>query len=87
LNVGGETQVVLFLALLLAACGGSVTELHDAAVPLDGGSHDAIVFESCSSICLRPSDCAIAYPDGDICPPGFECATRFSCDSDGGGTD
>jgi hypothetical protein len=43
------------------------------------GNLDGPAFEECSSICLRPSDCAIAYPDGNICPQGFLCSLRFSC--------
>jgi hypothetical protein len=45
---------------------------------------DAFVYNECSTICLRPSDCAVAYSSGDICPPGFLCALRFSCTPDGG---
>ena len=64
-RVGEETRVVLFFAALLLGGCGSSTELSDAGVIVDGGSHDAITYESCTTICLRPADCAIAYPDGD----------------------
>jgi hypothetical protein len=46
---------------------------------------DAGVYESCTTLCLRPGDCEQAYPsDGEICPPGFRCAFRFQCTTDGG---
>ncbi len=47
----------------------------------DGG---VPVYEECTTVCLRPGDCALAYSSGDVCPPGFHCASRFSCTPDGG---
>jgi hypothetical protein len=43
---------------------------------------DAAVYQECSSVCVRPSDCAQAYNDDGICPPGFLCALRFNCNPD-----
>ena len=37
------------------------------------------IFQECTSVCVRPSDCAMAFNDDGICPPGFLCALRFSC--------
>ena len=59
-----------------AGCSRSVAPEADLGV---AGSNDGAVYQECSSICLRPRDCAIAYPDGNICPPGFLCALRFMC--------
>jgi hypothetical protein len=59
--------------LLLAAC--PTQSLPDGSAQLsDGGSTDAIAYEFCTSFCLRPSDCALAYPADDYCPSGFRCA-------------
>jgi hypothetical protein len=53
---------------------------------LSVGQHDndSSAYEECSTICLRPGDCLIAYNDDGICPPGFLCAFHFTCVSDGG---
>jgi hypothetical protein len=66
---------------LLAACHNSTS-----GPPLAGGQHDldGSVYESCETVCVRPSDCQIAYNDDGICPPGFRCAFRFQCTPDGG---
>jgi hypothetical protein len=64
--------------LLLSACAAQNLPDGSVMVP-DGGLPDAIVYESCTTVCLRPSDCAIAYPADDYCPAGFKCALRFSC--------
>jgi hypothetical protein len=48
---------------------------------------DASVFAECFTRCLRPSDCAVAFPDDNICPPGFRCARTFQCVGDGGAGD
>ncbi len=68
-----------WMVVLLTACGGGTAGLGDAAVSTDAGVRDAIAFEACSSICLRPGDCQIAYADDGFCPAGFRCATRFVC--------
>lgn len=42
---------------------------------------DLAVYQECASVCVRPSDCAVAYNDDGFCPPGFLCSLRFSCSS------
>jgi hypothetical protein len=68
-------------ALLLVAAGlvGCVSNAVATDLGAGGAGDLGPVYEECRSICLRPSDCAIAYPDGNICPPGFLCSLRFSC--------
>ena len=71
----------LLLVLLLAACsstGGGADA--SAQSPADGGQ----VFATCTALCYRPGDCEVAFPDGDVCPPGFLCSLHFSCVADGG---
>jgi hypothetical protein len=65
----------------LSACATEATGTTTVP-PNDAG---APVFEECTTICLRPSDCAIAYSSDDLCPAGFRCAFRFTCVVDGGG--
>jgi hypothetical protein len=68
--------IALALALLVGACERkSVSPTGGAGMP----DRDAAAFQECSSICRRPSDCAQAFPDDGICPPGFLCALRFTC--------
>ncbi|MCU1283435.1 MAG: hypothetical protein JWM53_6981 [bacterium] len=43
---------------------------------------DAAVYQECTSVCIRPGDCAQAFNDDGICPPGFLCALRFTCNPD-----
>jgi hypothetical protein len=43
---------------------------------------DAAIFSACETICLRPGDCATAFNDDGICPPGFLCARTFACARD-----
>jgi hypothetical protein len=70
----------LLFALLLVGCTATGNG-SDASAPVpDGGP----VFNSCTSLCYRPGSCEVAYPDGDICPPGFQCAWPFGCATDGG---
>jgi hypothetical protein len=67
--------------MLLVAGGGCQNRL--SPVPSGGPPNpDAHVFEACETICLRPADCAIAYNDDGICPPGYLCARTFSCSHD-----
>jgi hypothetical protein len=48
-----------------------------------GRNDDAAVFQPCDSVCVRPGDCAQAFNDDGICPPGFLCILRYSgCTSD-----
>lgn len=69
----------MLLALALAACNSAAGPTQDLSI---NGARDGSVFEECSTICLRPSDCAIAYPDGTTCPAGFRCALTFQCGHD-----
>ena len=66
---------------LLASAGAGACSTHTATqtVPPPQQSVDGAVYQECTSLCLRPSDCAQAFNDDGICPPGFLCATRFSC--------
>jgi hypothetical protein len=75
-------------AVALLLCGGALgsvagCHLSGGATPVVGGQpdRDASVYEECDSICIRPSDCAQAYNDDGICPPGFLCSLRFTCAS------
>ncbi|MDB4967679.1 MAG: hypothetical protein JWN44_3368 [Myxococcales bacterium] len=79
---GGAVALLLSL-LVSAALGAGCANRRTTALPGGGGyDRDAAVFQECSSICRRPGDCAEAFPDDGICPPGFLCALRFSCSSD-----
>jgi hypothetical protein len=50
--------------------------------PSPGGAPDlSIYYSECTTVCRRPGDCAIAYPDGKICPPGFICGRLSTCDA------
>jgi hypothetical protein len=77
---GGAFAVAL---LLLLSCGGLACHLRGSAPPTPGGNpdRDASVYMECDSVCIRPSDCAKAFNDDGICPPGFLCSLRFSCGS------
>ena len=76
--------VALRLALGLAAVLGAGCPTKPTTSLPGGGPYDrdAAVFQSCTSICRRPGDCAEAFADDGICPPGFLCALRFTCGSD-----
>lgn len=75
---GGAFAVALLSGGVVAGC-----HLSGGATPSVGGQpdRDASVYEECDSICIRPSDCAQAYNDDGICPPGFLCSRRFTCAS------
>jgi hypothetical protein len=70
--------------LALAACSPSTAKVSPGTTPRN---LDAAVFQECTTVCWRPSDCAVAYSSDDICPPGFLCGLRFRCIPDGGGAD
>jgi hypothetical protein len=72
------------LALVLAACETPTTKGSPGTT---SPNLDAAVFQECTTVCWRPSDCAVAYSSDDICPPGFLCGLRFRCIPDGGGGD
>ena len=73
------------LGALLAALGAA-SGCDERVVPNTGGTprdQDASVYQACESICVRPGDCAQAFNDEGICPPGFLCALRYgACTSD-----
>jgi hypothetical protein len=94
LRVGEETRgcflarAALALCLAFACACSTGAQVQDAGVLVDsGGASDAIAYHPCSSFCIRPSDCQVGFPDGEICPAGFLCATFFMCGSDGGAGD
>jgi hypothetical protein len=64
------------LLIVLAGCAS-----HNGTAPpiQQQTDRDASVYQSCTTICVRPGDCAIAYNDDEICPAGFRCARTFSC--------
>jgi hypothetical protein len=70
------------VALALAIAGACSSRVE----PIPGGprSDDAgAVYQACDSVCVRPGDCALAFNDEGICPPGFLCALRYgACTSD-----
>jgi hypothetical protein len=72
----------LALALTMSAGAGACSSRTGAPTPPHEPNLDAAVFQECDSVCLRPGDCAQAFNDDGICPPGFLCALRFSCSSD-----
>jgi hypothetical protein len=76
--------VAFALALALAACETAKSSVSPGTTPraLDGA-----VFQECTTVCFRPSDCAVAYSSDDICPPGFLCGLRFHCVPPDSGTD
>ena len=71
------------LWLLLVALAGCTSAKPVADGAVDGGMTDGLVYERCSAVCVRPSDCALAYPDDEFCPPGYRCSTFYPC-GDGG---
>jgi len=88
-TTGEETRLLLLwfvLALFGVGCNRP-SVVVDAAAPVEQGAAAAIVYEPCTAICLRPADCQRAFPDGDVCPPGFLCSLRFTCALDGGAGD
>jgi hypothetical protein len=68
--------------VLLALAGGC----EERGQPNQGGNtrKDAgAVYQACDSVCVRPEDCALAFNDEGICPPGFLCTLRYgACTSD-----
>jgi len=70
----------LVVALLMGAC--SLRTGAPPPPPPPGSNSDAAVFQECTSVCVRPGDCAQAFNDDGICPPGFLCALRFTCSTD-----
>jgi hypothetical protein len=75
-------RAAVLLALGLAACpAGPAT--RDGGAPITPPS-PGVAYEACDSLCLRETDCQVAYPDDGYCPGGFRCSARFSCLADAG---
>jgi hypothetical protein len=71
------------LALLVGAgAGGCVAKTQMGGSGPGRSVGDAAIYQECDSVCVRPGDCAKIYNDDGICPPGFYCALRFSCNPD-----
>jgi hypothetical protein len=69
----------LVLALFLGAGAGACSSRTGVPTQPHQPNLDAAVYQECDSICIRPGDCAQAYNDDGICPPGFLCALHFTC--------
>jgi hypothetical protein len=78
---GGAVALVLALGL---GAGTSACKEPQSGIPTAPSppNRDAAVFQACTSVCIRPGDCAHAFNDDGICPPGFLCALRFQCSTD-----
>jgi hypothetical protein len=93
LRVGEETRgcsfarAALALCLVFACACSTGAQVQDAGVQVDSGASDAIAYHPCSSYCIRPTDCQVGFPDGELCPAGFLCATFFMCAPDGSAGD
>ena len=72
----------LALALLGGAGVGACSSRTGTQVVPPQPMFDGAVYQECDSVCIRPGDCAQAFNDDGICPPGFLCALRFTCNSD-----
>jgi hypothetical protein len=79
----GLVRLARVLLLIAPIVCGACKNVFGPVEP-GGGSRsvDADVFQECTSLCLRPSDCAQAFADRGTCPPGFLCALRFQCGRD-----
>ena len=76
---GGAFALALALFGAGVGAGGCESKTGSQTVPPPQHQDLGAVFQECDSLCFRPSDCAQAFNDDGICPPGFLCATRFSC--------
>jgi hypothetical protein len=72
----------LVLALLVGAGAGACNTKSPIGVGPPRMIGDAAIYQECDSVCVRPGDCAMIYNDDGICPAGFLCALRFSCNPD-----
>ena len=75
---------MLAWALLVGASVGACTQKTGTGNGQPQGplNNDLALYQECTSVCVRPGDCALAYNDDGICPPGFFCALRFTCNPD-----
>jgi hypothetical protein len=74
--------VFAFALALVVSAGAACTSKAGTNVVPPQQMFDGAVFQECTSVCIRPTDCAQAFNDDGICPPGFLCATRISCNHD-----
>jgi hypothetical protein len=76
-------RIALALVALPLALWGACSSRVEP-IPGGGQREDAgAVYQACDSICVRPGDCAQAFNDEGICPPGFLCALRYgACTTD-----
>jgi hypothetical protein len=72
----------LAVTLVMSAGAGACSSRTGSQTVPPQQVFDGAVFQECTSVCIRPTDCAQAFNDDGICPPGFLCATRFSCNHD-----
>jgi hypothetical protein len=76
---------LLGLLLITSACRSGGVVITDGGGDTGGaGDLGGSIYVPCTTLCYRPSDCALAYPNDGYCPPGFRCSLNFRCDSDGG---
>ena len=68
--------------LLVGAGASACNSTGSGSGPSPPNNQDLAIYQECDSVCVRPSDCAMAFNDDGICPPGFLCALRFSCNPD-----
>jgi len=77
---------LVLLGLLLAACEPRYA--LDAGVGNDAQPPGPPFYQRCSGPCVRLSDCALSYPDDELCQPGFTCASDVpGCRGDAGTRD
>jgi hypothetical protein len=74
--------IALFCSAL--ACNTTGGTPAPVVVPRPVGND---VYMECQAVCLRPSDCQMAYNDDGTCPAGFLCSRDFRCTLDGGARD
>lgn len=76
---------VLLAALFACAACPEPKPVSDQGVAVDRPPMvDGPFFERCRTTCVRPGDCQIAYPNDEVCPPGFRCSFTFACTADAG---
>ena len=79
-------RCLAMLALLFAAC--AARQVPDGGAEKDAMAPGPPFYEACTSPCVRLSDCVIAYPNDELCPPGFSCAIKHpACTLDGAARD
>ena len=79
---GGAFALVVLALVMGAGAGACAVKAGTPPGPPRQQDLDAAVYQECTSVCVRPGDCAQAFNDDGICPPGFLCALRFTCNPD-----